>query len=144
MEMLRHFWDAAVQLDPDRAGPLDEGVKFPICHAAPLEELFKAHGLSEVAASHIDQPTVFKNFNDYWDPFLGGQGSAPHYVAALTDIERTRLRDTLRRRLPLRIDGMIHLNARAWAVRGSKPKEKRTRNAKVGRKGSPSRGRARH
>src|SRR5262249_39684135 len=35
MELMRHFWDAAVALDP-AARDLDEGPRFPICRPEPL------------------------------------------------------------------------------------------------------------
>ena len=43
MELIRHFWDAAGQLDAD-AARLDEGARFPLCRAEPLEELFTGAG----------------------------------------------------------------------------------------------------
>ena len=36
MQMMRHFWDAAVSLNPD-AVKLDEGRRFPVCEPKPLE-----------------------------------------------------------------------------------------------------------
>jgi hypothetical protein len=64
----------------------------------------------------IDVPTVFADFDDYWRPFLGGQGPAPGYVAALSEDRRAALRELLRTRLPTQDDGSIRLTARAWAV----------------------------
>ena len=49
----------------------------------------------------IDVPTVFKDFDDYWSPFLGGQGPAPTYCATLADEKRTALREKIRARLPV-------------------------------------------
>jgi SAM-dependent methyltransferase len=118
MEMMRRFWDAAAQLDPIRAGPLDEGRRFPICHPERLKVLFEGAGLSAVSTTAIDQLTVFRDFDDYWTPFLGGQAPAPSYVAGLSDGERDALRDLLRSRLPPSKDGSIPMLARAIAVRG--------------------------
>lgn len=61
---------------------------------------------------------VFADFDDYWRPFLGGQGPAPGYAMSLTEEHRGILRDLLRTRLPTRPDGSIPLTARAWAVKG--------------------------
>lgn len=72
----------------------------------------------DVATTAIDVPTVFRDFTDYWSPFLGGQGPAPGYTTSLAEAERAGLRELLRRRLPAREDGSIHLTARAWAVTG--------------------------
>jgi SAM-dependent methyltransferase len=117
MQMMRRFWDAAVALDP-AAQRLDEGVRFPLCGPEPLAQLFGAAGLRDVAVQAIDVPTVFRDFDDYWTPFLGGQAPAPGYNMSLTEERRALLRDRLRTSLPTAADGSIHLIARAWAVRG--------------------------
>jgi SAM-dependent methyltransferase len=117
MGLMRRFWDAAGDLDP-AARELDEGRRFPLCHPGPLRELFDGAGLGGVDTRAIEVPTVFRDFDDYWGPFLGGQGPAPGYVASLDEAGRARLRERLRAALPARADGTIHLTARAWAVRG--------------------------
>lgn len=116
MELMRYFWDAAVELDPGAAA-LDEGVRFPLCRPQALEELFAGAGLEEVDVRPIDVPTKFASFEDYWEPFLGGQGPAPAYAMSLDEAARARLRDRVRERLPIEADGSIALTARAWAVR---------------------------
>jgi SAM-dependent methyltransferase len=120
MQLLRRFWDAAVALDPD-AGELDEGRRFPLCRRETLRSLLNDIGLERTEAQAIDVPTVFKNFDDYWSPFLGGQGPAPGYCVSLSDDRRARLRNHLQAALPVASDGTIHLRARAFAVRGVKP-----------------------
>lgn len=120
MELMRYFWDAAIALDPD-ALALDEGHRFPICHAKPLAEAFEAAGLSSVATCAIEVPTPFENFDDYWIPFLGGQAPAPGYCVSLSEDKRAALRERIRAMLPIRPDGSIALVARAWAVRGRVP-----------------------
>ena len=117
MELMRFFWDAAVELD-DRARLLDEGARFPLCRPEPLKQLFVSAGLRDVEVRPIDVPTVFRNFDDYWMPFLGGQGPAPGYAMSLGPKDRDRLRDAIRERLPSPPDGTIVLKARAWAIRG--------------------------
>jgi SAM-dependent methyltransferase len=117
MQLMRHFWDAAAALDP-QAAALDEGRRFPICHPQALVELFGAAGLSAVEARAIDIATDFQDFDDYWAPFLGGQGPAPSYAMALGEEQRAALRERLRQSLPAAPDGSIRLVARAWAVRG--------------------------
>jgi SAM-dependent methyltransferase len=119
MQLIRYFWDAAIAIDP-AAEELDEGRRFPICKPARLEELFKDSGLGEVATRAIDVPTRFQDFNDYWQPFLGGQGPAPGYAMSLTEGRRAQLREHIRAQLPVESDGSINLVARAWAVRGTR------------------------
>ena len=120
MQLMRHFWDAAAALDP-AAAPLDEGRRFPLCRPEPLERLFTGAGLQDVALRAIDVPTVFRDFDDYWSPFLGGQGPAPAYAMSLPEEHRAALRDHLRATLPTASDSSIHLVARAWAARGRTP-----------------------
>jgi SAM-dependent methyltransferase len=114
---IRLFWDAAVAVDPS-AVDLDEGRRFPICQPDRLAELFAAAGLTEVHGTAVTVATRFRDFDDYWTPFLGGQGPAPGYCAGLSDAARERLRNQLRATLPRARDGSIQLSARAWAVRG--------------------------
>ncbi|HUG15843.1 MAG TPA: methyltransferase domain-containing protein [Thermomicrobiales bacterium] len=118
MELMRSFWDAAVRLDSS-ALELDEGRRFPLCQPEPLRNLFAESGLSDVRVNAIDVPTVFHDFDDFWAPFLGGQGPAPGYVISLDAERRTALRDELKATLPTRPDGSIPLNARAWMARGT-------------------------
>jgi SAM-dependent methyltransferase len=120
MRMIRAFWDAAIALDP-AAAEADEGVRFPLCRPEPLRSLFEVAGLVDVAVEPLDIATRFVDFDDLWRPFLGGQGPAPGYCAALSPDHRLALRDRLRAMLPHRPDGSIHLTARAWAVRGRTP-----------------------
>jgi SAM-dependent methyltransferase len=117
MELMRAFWDAAAELDA-AARALDEGVRFRAVDGEGLERLFVDAGLEDVGSRAIDVPTAFRDFDDYWEPFLGGQGPAPAYVSSLGDAETARLRDLLRERLPTAPDGSISLVARAWAARG--------------------------
>jgi len=119
MELMRRFWDAAAALDP-HAAELDEGKRFPICEPRALHGLFVGAGLVGAATRAIDVPTAFRDFDDYWTPFLGGQGPAPAYCVSLSEDARAALRERLRRSLPTQPDGRIHLIARAWAVRGRK------------------------
>jgi hypothetical protein len=118
MQLMRYFWDVAAEIDPSRRD-LDEGTRFPFCHPAGLEEMFAAAGFADVASRGIVVPTVFTSFEDYWTPFLGGQGAAPAYLSTVDDATRDRIREALRDRLPAEPDGTIALTARAWAVRGT-------------------------
>src|SRR5258706_9304160 len=120
MQLLHYFWEAAAALDP-AAAELDEGGRFPICQPQPLADLFRAAGLEQVETRAIDVPTVFRDFDDYWQPFLGGQGPAAGYALSLSDERRAALREHLRAALPAAVDGSIPLLARAWAARGRRP-----------------------
>jgi SAM-dependent methyltransferase len=121
MQFMRHFWNAAAALD-SAARDLDEGTRFPICHPEALSILFREAGLiPEVRA--IDIATDFKDFDDYWKPFLGGQGPAAGYAMSLKEEQRLQLRDRIYNGLPFAIDGSIPLVARAWAIKGFKTRQ---------------------
>ena len=118
MELMRAFWDGAVERDP-AAAALDEGVRFPLCRPEALMKLFAGAGLEAIEATALDIPTPFASFEEYWQPFTGGQGPAPAYAMSLDETARAQLREAVRRRLPSPVDGSISLTARAWAVLGT-------------------------
>lgn len=118
MQLIRAFWDAAIELDA-AVRARDEAVRFPLCDPAALQRLFTDAGMRDVVVRAIEVPTVFRDFSDFWSPFLSGQGPAPGYAMSLSEDQRTQLRESLRRRLPADRDGTIRLIARAWAVRGT-------------------------
>jgi trans-aconitate methyltransferase len=117
MEMMRHFWDAAIAVSPDDS-KLDQAERFPICRPEALQSLFRDIGLRAVLCRSIVIPTVFRNFDDYWTPFLGKQGAAPTYLSSVDDSTREKIRAALESRLMPSADGTIALRARAWAVQG--------------------------
>jgi SAM-dependent methyltransferase len=129
MEFMRLFWDAAIAVDPGTAD-VDQGRRFPVAAPGPLGAAFTEAGLRDVSVRAIEVPTVFPDFDDLWTPFLGGTGSAPTYVAGLTEEHRQRLREQLRRSVPQEADGSIRLRARTWAASGRRPGA--TRNADTG------------
>jgi len=101
-----------------KAAELDEAKRFPLCQPAALDKLFRAAGASQVDVSSITVPMQFRDFDDLWSPFLGGQGPAPTYILTLPEEERSALREQLRRLVAAKGDGQIHLSAKAWFVRG--------------------------
>jgi SAM-dependent methyltransferase len=114
MQMLRAFWDAAVELDPG-AADLDEAVRFPLCRPEPLRELFEGAGLEDVRQTDITVDTVFTDFDDFWTPFLSGQGPAPGYTATRSPQQQDELRELLRSRIAAH-GAAIPMTARAWAI----------------------------
>lgn len=117
MEIISRFWDAAAALDPE-AADLHEGRRFPLCRLEEIERLFLGAGLAGVEVRTIDVAARFVDFEDYWLPFLGGQGPAGAYAASLPEELRLELREALRASLPVESDGGISLMARALAVKG--------------------------
>lgn len=119
MQMLRYFWEAATALDPHADEP-DPSNAFAICKPDRLAEALRNVGLERVTVEAIDAVTHFRDFDDYWAPFLRGAAPGPAYVASLTPERRDALRERLYKLLPIAGDGSIPLIARAWAARGVK------------------------
>ncbi len=114
---LREFWDAAAVVDRE-ASAHDQAQRFPICNPAALRKLFEGAGLEHVEVRGLDITTRFASFDDYWQPLLTGQGSAPNYLATRDKRTQDMIRERLHDLLPTGSEGAIELPARAWAVRG--------------------------
>jgi hypothetical protein len=120
MRMLRIFWDEATALDP-AIGPRDEA-HMPLCRKGQLAALWKSQGLADVQEAPLTAALHFTSFDDYWTPFLLGQGPAGAYVATLSKERQAALEQRLRTRLQCDdADRAIDLRARAWAVKGTVP-----------------------
>jgi SAM-dependent methyltransferase len=114
---LRKFWDAATAIDPE-ASALDQALRFPICTEEGLRGIFEQANLQDLTLHALDVVTRFTSFDDYWEPLLTGQGSAPNYLAARDKRIQAEIRERLRATLPANAGGAIELPARAWAIRG--------------------------
>jgi hypothetical protein len=117
MDFLNYFWDAAVEINSEALN-LHESKRFPDSNAGALKRLFEKAGFVNTETASIEIVTHFRNFDDYWKPFLGGQGPAPSFLLSLDKDTRDRLRHTLKARLPIEPNGSISMRARAWAARG--------------------------
>ena len=120
MTMLRSFWDAAVEIDREGAGPLDEGVRMRFCEPESLALLWTEAGLHDVATEPLVVSASYDDFDDLWVPFTAGIGPAGAYCASLPDDTREALRAAFHRRVG-NPEGPFELSARAWLVRGAVP-----------------------
>lgn len=120
MEMLRIFWDAAVALDP--AGERRHERHMPYCRKGEVSALFSSAGLEQVEETELVIQFEFASFDDFWSPFLTGQGPSGSYAVSLPAENQARLREHLRGLLLSgKPDGPFSLEGRAWAVRGVAP-----------------------
>ena len=113
---LREFWDAAIAIDGE-AVTFDQARRFPMCTQEGLRSLFEQAKLEDLSLHALNVVTRFTSFDDYWEPFLTGQGSAPNYLATRDQQIQTAIRERLRVVLPTNDQGAIELPARAWAIR---------------------------
>jgi ubiquinone/menaquinone biosynthesis C-methylase UbiE len=114
---LRKFWDAAASVDGE-AATYDQAHRFQMCSQEGLRSLFEQAKLEDVSSHALDIVTRFASFDDYWEPLLTGQGSAPNYLATRDEATKSAIRERLRATLPPNPHGAIELPARAWAIRG--------------------------
>lgn len=120
MTLLRAFWDAARDIDPERAAASDEGVVMRWCGDGDLAQLWDDAGLSDARFGPLLVRASYVNFDDLWSPLPTGVGPSGAFCKSLDDDRRTALRDAYRRRLGVG-DEPFELNARAWAVAGVVP-----------------------
>jgi SAM-dependent methyltransferase len=113
---LREFWDAAIAIDSEAAG-FDQAYRFPMCTREGLRSLFEQAKLEGLTSHALNVVTRFASFDDYWEPLLTGQGSAPGYLATRNQQTQAAIRERLRAALPANPQGAIELPARAWAIR---------------------------
>jgi ubiquinone/menaquinone biosynthesis C-methylase UbiE len=117
MDFLRHFWDSAVELKPE-ASNFHESRRFHNSNADELKRLFENSGFVDIETMPINIATHFREFEDYWNPFLGGQGPAASFLLSLSETEKNKLRKSLKAKLTTQPDGSIFMMARAWAAKG--------------------------
>jgi len=117
MQIMRNFFDTAILFD-ERSADFDDGKNAPICRPTPLKNAFESADLVDVSVNALDIPIAFKNFDDYWNPFLRGVGSAPKYCVSLDESIQDKIKNSLQEKLPTGPDGEILLAARAWAIKG--------------------------
>jgi SAM-dependent methyltransferase len=120
MRMLRTFWDAATEIDPDAAKRDEKDM--PLCRSGDLSRLWKQGALENVREQPLAVEIRFSSFADYWEPFLLGQGPAGAYVQTLDKNRLQALRSAAKRRLSISSEqDAFTMPARVWAVCGDVP-----------------------
>ena len=117
MTLLRAFWDAAREVDPERAAAADEGVVMRWCAEGELAELWRSAGLDDVRSAPLVVSATYTDFQDLWSPLPTGVGPSGAFCKSLDEDHRAALHDAYRRHLGVD-DGPFELTARAWAVVG--------------------------
>ena len=120
MTLLRTFWDAAREVDPERGAAGDEGAVMHWCGEGELADLWRIAGLEDVRFGELMVRASYTGFEDLWAPLLSGVGPAGAYCKSLDDAGRAALHDAHRSRLGVG-DQPFELTARAWAAAGTLP-----------------------
>jgi SAM-dependent methyltransferase len=117
MTLLRSFWDAAAELDPDGVHAVDERMQMRFGRDGELGELWRQAGLAGVEEGEIVVSAEYEDFEDLWAPFTAGVGPAGRYAASLDPERQEALKSDFRGRLAVP-DGAFTLSARAWCAVG--------------------------
>jgi SAM-dependent methyltransferase len=120
MTLLRTFWDAAREVDPERAAAADEGVVMRWCGEGELGDLWRLAGLRDVRFGSLVVRASYAGFEDLWSPLPTGVAPSGAFCKSLDAERRAALHDVYRRRLGVS-DGPFELSARAWEVAGTVP-----------------------
>ena len=87
-----------------------------------MEGVWRDVGLVDVEQTSLLIRMEFSSFDDYWSPFLAGEGPHGQLVVGLSDIMRRTLQDHVHRAyLANRPDGPRSFACVAWACRGIVP-----------------------
>ena len=114
MTMIRAYWDAAREADPDApAEPERFGGK-----PAQIADLWRAAGLSDVEDTSLRVSTRYEDFDELWQSFRRGEGQAGAHAASLEGEKHDAVRDALRFRVGSP-EGPFELIASAWCAVGS-------------------------
>lgn len=123
MQLLRAFWDAALESIPERAAAADEGVVMPWSGEGDLADLWCAAEIEAVRFGSLIVSATYASFEDLWSPFPTGVGPAGAFCKSLSAQDQAAIEVAMRRRLKVD-DDPFELTARAWAVVGTAPSEK--------------------
>ena len=118
MELLRAFWDAAREVEPEAGAAQDEGVVMRYCRQDELNALWRRAGLQNVAGGELVVEAAYDDFDDLWAPLTAGVGPSGAFASGLEPGSRDALRAALHRRLGAP-DGPFQLRARAWFATGT-------------------------
>lgn len=117
MQMLRHFWDAALAVDPDAP---DEARTLRFGREGEMAELFVSAGFQDVCETELTVTATYTDVDELWSGFLTGIGPAGAYCLSLSDPDRDKMRSALVRGLGSP-NGSFALDAVARCAIGRSP-----------------------
>jgi len=114
MTMVRAYWDAAREADPDAPPEPERFGGEP----AQLADLWRAAGLSDVDDTSLRVSTRYEHFDELWQSFRRGEGQVAVHAASLEGEKHDAVRDALHRRIGSP-GGPFELTASAWCAVGT-------------------------
>ena len=116
MQLLRAFWDAAIEVDPEAP---DELRDLRYGREGELADWLSAAGLADVVESTLSVDSTYRDFEEVWSGLLAGIGPAGTYLVSQPPDRRESLHAALFQRLG-RPQGAFTLEAVARAGRGTR------------------------
>ncbi len=115
----RLFCDTAAAVSPGGDAFRQRIFGRPMTQSGALMRAWQQAGFVEVEETTLTIRMDFESFDDYWAPYVGGDGPYAAFVSTLDDKARSTLTDAVRRAyLSGMDDGSRSFAASAWAVRG--------------------------
>jgi hypothetical protein len=116
------FWDIAAMLDQRAVERRAKSFTRPMTRSGDLARAWREAGLHDVVDGAITIRMEFADFDDFWTPMDGKDGSFAEYVSTLSVEGKGKLRDALRLAyLDGDMDGPRSYAATAWTVKGRVP-----------------------
>lgn len=118
MQMLRHFWDAALTVDPDAP---DEARTMRFGRQGEIAGLLGRAAFVDVGEARLEVASFYRGFDELWGGFLAGIGPAGSYCVALSADAREAVRAELFARVGSPTSGFgLTATARcSWGTRAS-------------------------
>jgi SAM-dependent methyltransferase len=117
MEMLRHFWDAALSVDPEAP---DEASTLRFGGSGEIASLLEESGFEGVVETTLVVSSHYSTFDELWSGFLAGIGPAGSYCTSLPNDLRGAVRAELFDRIGSPT-GAFSLGATARCATGRTP-----------------------
>lgn len=119
MQMLDHFWTAAMSVDPTAAASAVRELK--LNQEGDLGALFAAAGFTDVTETTVDVSSTYVDFDQLWGGFMAGIGPAGAYCLSLSAQTRAEMRSAMFHAMSSPT-GSIKLNAVARCGSGRTPR----------------------
>ena len=118
----RLFCDTAAAVDPGGEAFRQRIFGRSMTQPGELARVWRQTGFVGVEDTTLTIRMDFESFDDYWAPYVGGDGPYAAFVSTLDDTARATLTEAVRRAyLSGMADGPRSFTACAWAVRGQVP-----------------------
>jgi ubiquinone/menaquinone biosynthesis C-methylase UbiE len=122
MPSQRIFWDTIAAIEPSALGRRSASLVRPMTFPHEMTRAFVDAGLEQVAEATLTIRMDFAEFDDYWLPLIGGQGTLAAFLSTLSEAVADKVQASVRQAyLCDRPDGPRSFASVAWAVKGTVP-----------------------